>query len=139
MMRSVCVGVLGILLSLQVCFAQTAPHKPDKGKEKLPSLKVLLIAAVEKRGANFKKFIESNDISCTITDFNKVDDKMMETHDVIITDNIQGHFGEFRDLETQTHTRIKAMPKTGKPIIGIGYSGWFYFKRFDICLGRVKT
>lgn len=138
-MRSVCVGVLGILLSLQVCFAQTAPHKPDKAKEKLPSLKVLLIAAVEKRGENFKKFLESNDISCTVTDFNKVDEKLMEAHDVVITDYMQGHFVKNRDLETHIYNRIKAMPKTDKPIIGIGYSGWFYFKRFDISLGRVKT
>jgi hypothetical protein len=136
MIRNACIGLLVILLCLQASFAQTT-H--EKAKDKLPSLKVLLIAAVEKRGENFKKLLESNNISCTVTDYDKVDEKLMEAHDVVITDYMQGHFGKGRDLETKIYKQIKDIPKTNKPIIGIAYSGSFYFKRFDISMGRVKT
>lgn len=102
-----------------------------------PTLKVLLATTDPARGKRFQAFLEKNGIACTPVGYAEVTPELLERHDLFMPDTPEGSFQEVS--EAMRKVDLRALPKTGKPVFGIGSLGRIALRPYGIALGQVKT
>jgi hypothetical protein len=110
-------------------------------KERSPSakqaqIKVLVLSPLEHRSKAYQELFQQHGLVCDVVGYEKVSAKDMETHGVIVLDSTDATFDQYKQW---SKIDFKALPKTDKPIIAMGYYGYFYLHQYEIALGKVKT
>lgn len=100
------------------------------------AIKVLVISPMEHRAQAYRDFLQQYGLAGDVVGYDKVTAEDMARHDVILLDSTDATFEQYKQW---SKIDFKALPKTDKPIIGMGYYGYFYLRQYELLLGKVKT